>query len=1080
MKNRLLNSLGTLPSAGRHSLRIIEKNTAPPLPVRGKEVILCFLLLLSCTVVSVNAQTKEDLPYTVTGIVKDASTGKPLPGINVAVEGISSAITEDNGSYLITIPNKNVILEISGFGRAKREIPVRGRDKIDVVLYESEYKGATKNVYTPLGETSSTGISYSWASVSEDNNLSVAVTPDILLQGYASGINIITRSGMPGNGSNMYLHGFNTINAGTMPLFVVDGMPYENTAYASSLIGNYYANPLASIDPKDVESITLLKDGVSLYGVKGANGVVLINTLKAKELETKINARVHFGLNFDPIQIPVLNAMEHKNLLSDLYQQANPGVDPAEINRLPFFDNTIPVQNPWGYEGNTDYYRYNHTTNWQNEIYNSSYNSDYYLNVSGGDEVAVYMLSLGYLNQEGTLKNTHFQRFNTRFNSEIKLSQTIKVLANMSFVYGNKQLATEGANRHTNPILASLIKAPFTTSYIYNEEGKQSPNEEPSDIFGNSNPFVLANNLSMDNINYRFLGSFELAWKINDHFNLSGLFGLNFNKEREKIFYPSVGVAFDDLSIATVTNESQHRVDRLFSLYGDVYANYKTQLGDNQRLSVRTGARYQNNQAENDWGQGYNSSSDDFKSIQYGIALLRQIGGSLGRWNWLSFYANVDYAIKNKYFLNISSSLDASSRYGKDADTFLPYPSAALAWLLSGEEWMKNFSLFDMLKLRLGYGIAGNDDIGNYNGIQYYKPQNILGSYGLIRGNLVNTQLKPETTERLNIGLDASVLNERVNISLEVYSNTVKDMILLVVPERFTGFDQYITNAGSMRNTGIDLNVNTRILNGAFKWDLGLTVSKYKNEVLDLNGKEYLTEILGATVQTKEKQAIGKFYGYQTNGVYATQAEADLDRLYMLQGLVPTAFQAGDIRFVNQNGDNQIDENDRVIIGDPNPDVFGSISNVFKYKHWTLNALTTYSIGNDVYNYTRSQLENMSTFNNQAATTLNRWKYEGDRTDMPRAVYNDPMGNARFSDRWIEDGSYLRLKNITLSYDLGLKWKLIQNCVLFVTGENLVTLTKYKGLDPEFALGQNPLYYGIDACFVPQPQTVSFGFKLAL
>jgi TonB-linked SusC/RagA family outer membrane protein len=1029
---------------------------------------------------SVNAQSKEDMPYTVTGIVKDAATGKPLAGVNISVQEISSAITEDNGKYTIKIPDKSVILEINGFGYAKQEIPVRGRDRIDIGLHENTYKGATKSVYTPLGESSSTAIPYAWKSISEDNNLSVAVTPDVLLQAYASGINVISRSGMPGNGSNMYLHGFNTMNAGTMPLFIVDGMPYENSAYASSLIGNYYANPLASIDIKDIETITLLKDGVSLYGVKGANGVVLINTLKAKGLETKINVHAHFGVNFEPVQLPVLNAVEHKNLLSDLYQQANPGIDPTLINQLPFFDNRIPVRQPWGYEGNVDYYRYNHNTNWQDEIYDSKYNSNYYLNVSGGDEVAVYMLSLGYLDQMGTLKNTHFQRFNTRFNSEIKLSQTFRVLANMSFVYGKKQLANEGDNKRTNPIFASLTKAPFMTSHIYNEEGKLSPNEEPSDIFGNSNPYVLANNISMANINYRFLGSFELAWKLNDHFNLNGLFGLNFNKEREKTFYPSVGVAFDDLATALITNESQHRVDRLFSLYGDVYADYKTKLGNNQRLSVRVGSRYQNNKAENDWGQGYNSSSDDFKSIQYGIPLLRQVGGSLGNWNWWSVYANLDYGLKNKYFLNISSSADASSRYGKETNAFLPYPSAALAWLLSGEEWMKSVSAVNLLKLRIGYGISGNDDIGNYSGIQYYKPQNILGSYGLVRGNLVNSHLRPEKTERMNVGLEASLLNERINIGLDFYSNTVRDMILFVTPQRYTGFDRYITNAGSMRNTGIDLNLNVRILNSTFKWDLGLTVSNYKNEVLDLQGEEYLTEVLGATVQTKEGQPIGKFYGYQTKGVYATQAEANQEGLHILQGLVPVAFQAGDIRFVNQNNDNRIDENDRVIIGDPNPDLFGSISNVFRFKQWMLNTLVTYSWGNDVYNYTRSQLENMSTLDNQAKTVLNRWKYEGDQTDIPSAVYGDPMGNARFSDRWIEDGSYLRLKNLTLSYDLGLKWKLIQNCVLFVTGENVVTWTKYKGLDPEFSLGQNPLYYGIDACFVPQPRTVSVGLKLAL
>jgi TonB-linked SusC/RagA family outer membrane protein len=1017
----------------------------------------------------------------VTGVVRDAATGRPLPGVNITVSGISSAITEDDGKYTIKVPDKSVILKIDGFGYAKQEIPVRGRRQIDILLYETTYKGTVKNVYTPVGETSSTVIPYAWTSISEDNNLSVAITPDILLQGYAAGIDVVSRSGMPGSGTNMYLHGFNTMNAGTMPLFVVDGVPYENSSYASSLIGNYYANPLASIDIKDIESITLLKDGVSLYGVKGANGVILIKTLQAKGLETKINFHTHFGVNFEPEKLPVLNAMEHKNLVSDFIQQVNPDVNPALlVNSFPFLNNNIPVKQPWGYEGNTDYYRYNHNTDWQKEIYNSSFNSDYYLNVSGGDEVAVYMLSLGYLDQQGTVKNTHFQRFNTRFNSEIKLSQTFKVLANMSFVYGNKQLPNEGANTLVNPIFASLIKSPFTTTHIYNEEGKLSPNEEPVDVFGNSNPYVLVNNLSMKNINYRFFGSFELSWKINEHFDLNGLIGLNFNKEREKTFYPSVGIAFNNLPTAIVTNEAQHRVDRLFSLYGDVYANYKTQSGSDHNLSVRVGTRYQTNKAENDWGQGYNSSSDDFKSIQFGIPLLRQIGGSLGNWNWNSLYANVDYGLKSKYFLNISSSADASSRYGKETDRFLLYPSASLAWLLSGEEWMGNIPALDLLKLRVSYGISGNDDIGNYSGIQYYTPQNLLGAYGLIRGNLVNNQLKPETTERLNAGLDVSLFSERINLGIDVYSNTVEDMILFVVPSHLTGFDQYITNAGSMRNTGVDLTLNTRILNAAFKWDLGITLSKYKNEVLDLNGEEYLTQVAGATIQTKEGQPVGLFYGYRTNGVYATQAEAAQDGLHLLQGLVPVDFQAGDVRFVNQNDDKRIDENDRTVIGDPNPDLFGSISNVFKYKQWTLNALLTYSLGNDVYNYTRSQLENMSSMNNQAKTILNRWQYEGDVTNMPKAVYGDPMGNARFSDRWIEDGSYLRLKNVTLSYDLNLKWKLIQNCVLFVTGENLLTFTGYKGLDPEFSLGQNPLYNGIDACFLPHSRTVSLGLKLAL
>ncbi|MDR2475966.1 MAG: TonB-dependent receptor plug domain-containing protein, partial [Bacteroidales bacterium] len=240
---------------------------------------------------------QDNRPYTVTGSVNDASTGKALAGVNINVPDVASTITEDDGSYSIKLPANTLILEVSASGYARRDIPVQGRSKIDIVLYESNYKGARKEVYTPTGNQSSSQQVYAWGVVQENNDISVAVSPDVLMQGYASGVNTVFRSGMPGYGANMYLRGFNTMNAGNMPLFVVDGLPYENTAYASSLIGNYQANPLASIDIKDIESFTILKDGASFFGAKGGNGVVLIKTLKPKALETKINAHIHTGIN---------------------------------------------------------------------------------------------------------------------------------------------------------------------------------------------------------------------------------------------------------------------------------------------------------------------------------------------------------------------------------------------------------------------------------------------------------------------------------------------------------------------------------------------------------------------------------------------------------------------------------------------------------------------------------------------------------------------------------------------------------------------------------------------------------------
>lgn len=1023
--------------------------------------------------------------HTVTGTVTDAATKRAIPGANIDVVGVASAITDDNGRYSISIPRAEMIMTTTAKGYNKREVSVRGRNAIDIVLYEEDYKGAAKTVFTPAGDQSAISNVYSWFGINEDNLSSDDATPDMLLKTQASGLNVLTRSGTPGSGSNFYLHGINTMNAGAMPLFVVDGMPYENTYYSSSLIGNYFSNPLSSINPKDIESITVLKDGTSLYGSKGANGVILIKTLKSKSLETRINAHVSSGVGFERTELPLLNSMEHKFLLSEIYQKAYPNTSPDVLNNtLPFLNQNKPVKQPWGYEGNMDYYRYNATTNWQKQVLGSSLNQDYYLNVSGGDEVATYVLSLGYLKQEGMVKSTDFSRFNTRFNSEIKFSNKFKVLANMSFMYGLKHLPNEGGNVSLNPILAALVKAPFTAPFIYNEEGKRSPNLEDADYWNLSNPYVLVNNKNnLVNINYRFFGSFEFIYNINRHFNVAAQMGLNFNKEREKLFYPSTGIAFDgSVDNVFIVNESQHRVDRLFSLYGDVYAGYKNTFALNHSLNIRTGIRYQDNAANDNYGRGYNTSSDEFKSLQYGASGLRRIGGGINDWTWTSLYANLDYAFRNKYFINVHSAFDASSRFGVNVPQFLSFPSAGAAWLISNEKFMSGVDGINLLKFRVNYGISGNDDIGNYNGDRYYRPYAIVGQYGLVRTSLVNTDLRPEKMERIGTGVDLSILKERINISVDLYSNTVSDMVLSVKPASISGAQTNVTvNAGAMRNVGFDLNLNTRLLNTRnFKWDVGLMVSKYKNEVLDLGGKEYYNEALGATVQTKAGQPLGMFYGYKTEGVYATTAEAEAAGLNIREGLVLIPFGAGDMRFVNQNSDNVIDEKDRVVIGNPNPDWFGNINTTMKLRNFELSAIFSYSLGSDVYNYSRSQLESMSMPYNQLQTVLNRWRFEGDVTSIPKATPADPMGNARFSDRWIEDGSYMRLKNVTLSYDLNLKSSVIQSSVIYLTGENLLTLTHYKGLDPEFAMGVSSLYMGIDPCTVPQSRTISVGLKLGL
>ncbi len=699
----------------------------------------------------------------------------------------------------------------------------------------------------------------------------------------------------------------------------------------------------------------------------------------------------------------------------------------------------------------------------------------------GGDDVALYALSLGYLQNEGLVEGTDFSRFSARINTDINFSPKFTVQTNMNFVYGKKNLMQEGSVSPQNPVYASLVKSPFMASFTYNEQDQLSPNYEEVDLFGMSNPTAIVDNMLQENISYGFFANIHLKYKIWKELTLSTRFGLRLNKEKERIFRPEEGIPYEDVATSEVTNQMQYRTERIFSLFDETRANYLFKLGVEHQLDATLGMRYFNNRSEDDWGKSYNSTSDRFRSLQYGLNDLRQMGGSIGTWNWLSFYGNVAYSLKNRYFVNATLSADASSRYGEDIGQFQVFPALSAAWMVSSENFMRQLSWVDLLKVRGGYSMSGNDDIGNYAARRYYSSQNLLGNYGLVRGNLVNKNLKPERMARLNAGVDVAVMNERLSLSVDVYRSTIKDMIAYSPITSYSGFSTYIDNSGEMRNTGVDVAINARVLNlPSLKWDLGATVSHYKNKITELKGNSYLTDIADGTILTEVGRPMGVFYGYKTNGIYATTEDAEADGLQVRSGLADVPFGAGDVRFVNMNGDKYINEEDMTVIGDPNPDIYGGLNTRILWKNFTFSARFTYSLGNDVYNYTRRTLESMSGLENQTQAVLNRWRAEGQVTSMPKVTYGDPMGNARFSDRWIEDGSYLKFKNLTVAYDVPIKKGLITGIQVYAVAENICTWTKYKGYDPEFSASTNPLGYGIDAFMTPQARTFYVGLKLGL
>lgn len=591
------------------------------------------------------------------------------------------------------------------------------------------------------------------------------------------------------------------------------------------------------------------------------------------------------------------------------------------------------------------------------------------------------------------------------------------------------------------------------------------------------------------NKNYRFVGSVSFFMKLNEKLKLQTLIGVNYDKVRENFFIPGLGVVPDTLATGISTNSSGTSTKSLYSVYNDSRISYASRFRNDQKLAVNFGARYSYSEREADAGLGYSSATDDYVSVGAGLPALRSNTGYNSKWNWMDVYGNVDYELKNKYFASLNIAADASSRFGKNASTSFALngnklalmPSIGLGWLVSSEGFMKSVRFIDILKFRAGYGMTGNDDIGDYTTAQFYSSQNLLGSQGLVRGNIANPSLKWETVKKANLGMDISLFKERLNLSVDYFNHHTTDMITYEPTGTISGFSYAITNNGAMETKGLTFAASGRLLNTRVKFDIGGNISFYKNKLTMIPDDKLLTTFAGGTIISQVGQTANLFYGFKTNGVFASEAEAAASGLKNLRadGTI-TNFRGGDMRYIDNNHDGIIDDNDRQVIGDPNPAFTGSFITSGSYKRWSMDAVVTFTSGNDIYNYTRRQLSSMSGYENQLDYAINRWKIPGQVTNVPRAEYGDPAGNSRFSDRWIESGAYLRLRTISVTYAILKTGSTIKSAKLFLTADNLFTITNYLGYDPEFSASGNLFSQGTDIGLEPQFRTMQIGIRLGL
>ena len=505
-------------------------------------------------------------------------------------------------------------------------------------------------------------------------------------------------------------------------------------------------------------------------------------------------------------------------------------------------------------------------------------------------------------------------------------------------------------------------------------------------------------------------------------------------------------------------------------------------------VKVQAGFRYINNSMFQTTMLGYNSGNDKKpnmdKSLKY-----RETDGTESADKSFTWWADAKYSFKEKYYLAASVGLTASSRFGSDTDAGFRmagvpwgvFPSVSAAWVASAEPWFK-FDFIDYLKFNAGYDITGNDGYDASASMTYFYPVKVLGKTGVSMANIGNGALRWESTSKLTAGVEMVLLDNRLSVAANLFSSNTDNLLSVGALSYVTGLPDTWSNGGSLSNKGFDASFNLKLINAkTFKWEVGAGIGHYKNEVTKLPSAGYDTQVYGATVRTQVGSPVGVFYGYQTNGVFSSSADANAAGLYMADDKgFRTYFEAGDVHFVDQDGNHIIDNNDMVQIGDPNPDFYGRLSTRMAMGNLSLSATFTYSVGGDIYNYERMLLESGSRFMNQSLAMTNHWMVEGQQTDMPRLDFGDSHQNARFSDRWIEDGSYLRLSNVTLSYKIPISSTYLQGLTVWGSANNLFTLTKYLGSDPEFAMDNNVLTRGIDRGLVPQSPNFSVGLKINL
>jgi TonB-linked SusC/RagA family outer membrane protein len=975
----------------------------------------------------ISRKTPEVTKTKISGKITD-NKGEALIGASITVAGENEGTASDvDGNFTLQLGNPNANLVVQYLGYTTRQIVLDGKNYV-VVIMQEDNRLLEEVVVIGYGSIKKRDLTTAVSVIStEDIDERPVVSAAQVLQGKATGVQVVQPSGEPGGTISIRVRGATSIQAGNEPLYVVDGIPMTS---------------LMNLNPNDVESMQILKDASSaaIYGTRGANGVVIITTKRGKTDARNITFNSYYGSSWLGKKIDALNTEQYKDLIKDLNQHAQ---------------TTLSIPD--------DETRY---TNWTDEFFKTGHNQNYQLSIANGSEKLKYYLSLGYISDQGIVEKAKYDRYNLRANIDSRQTDWLNIGLNLGYSQSiGSYVRHSSSSMRSGSVLSVINTPPYMQVWDENNPGQYDEFAYGSRILhpiaATAADRIFTESNIIGSLNLDFLISKQLQYKLH--------FGIDETNGKSKYYLDP----FSNSDGRFVKGEIEESYNRNMEWLWENMLTYENTFNKQHHLSLLGGTVLQKAVAEGASAAGHDLLNDSRYLNGANIINKESVSSSLSEWTLASFLGRVSYDFESRYLFSANVRADGSSKFSPGYKWGV-FPSLSAAWRISSESFMKSVSnILNDLKIRAGWGLNGNQGgLSNYAWVTRYNFSRVepttdkpLPGMAISQANIGNKSLTWETTSQTNIGLDVSLFNSRLNLTLDAYYKYTKDMLMTVyLPAVVAPIQSIQRNDGEMRNKGLEIGISSKNLTGTFQWNTDFNISF--NDNLLTKTKLSAATYWGGTATNqqpiilKEGLPLGAFYGYVSKGV-------DPD--------------TGDIIYEDIDPNGVIDAEDRKVIGYAQPKFTGGITNNFSYAGFDLSVFFQGSYGNDIFNASKIDMTGMMDFRNQSTDVLRRWREPGMQTDIPRP---GQIANIHNSTRFIEDGSYLRLKSLTLAYNFDTQKTFFKKCGIsklqpYITAQNLWTLTRYSGYDPEVnAFGKSAIELGIDYGTYPQSKALIVGINV--